>query len=52
MFLDPSYNYLILWSLRKHLCTSHTFGDTFSGATAMPLFELPALAAQSIWPNG
>lgn len=27
----------------------HTFGDTFGRATAVPLFELPALAAQSIW---
>lgn len=28
-----------------------TFGNTFCRATAVPLFELPALAAQSIWTN-
>lgn len=37
--------------LQKHLHALHTFADTFSGATAMPLFKLPALAAQSIRPD-
>lgn len=47
--LNPSLS--CLKSQLIYLCALHTFGDTFSRATAMPLFKLPALAAQAIWTN-